>query len=187
MEPDYQHLWDTMVITDPKIVFNTAKGIYAVKDHYIDAVKGTSVPWEVVGCLHYREGDNNFKTHLHNGDSLQHRTVNVPMHRPVEGEPPFTWEESAKDALFTLKHLDKETDWSITSILSHFERYNGTGYIQYHTDVLSPYLWAATNHYTVGKYSSDGHFDPALKDKQLGCAPLFLYLTDKTKGIIAQP
>lgn len=183
MTPDYQELWNTMIINDPLLVEKTAKKVYSFKDRYQNVVEGTLLPWEVVGCIHYREGGLDFKTHLHNGDSLAHRTVNVPMHRPAEGEPPFTWEESARDALFTLKKLDQETDWSITSILSHLERYNGTGYIKYHPDVLSPYIWSGTIHYKVGKYTSDGHFDPAKVDKQLGCAPLFLYLTDKTKGI----
>lgn len=177
MNPDYQALWDSMTVLNPKSIQKIGDLIYSLKDRYEAVVDGTIMPWEFVGCIHYREGDLDFNTHLHNGDSLQHRTVNVPMHRPATGEPPFTWEESAKDALFTLKHLDKEKDWSIVSILSHFERYNGMGYIQYHPTVLSPYLWSGTNHYHSGKYSSDGHFDPALIDKQLGCAPLYQYLT----------
>lgn len=183
MEPDYQGMWNNLVIADPAAVEKTARKIYSFKERYKKAVDGTEMPWEAVACIHYREGNLDFNTHLHNGDSLQHRTVNEPMHRPFAGNPPFTWEESAQDALFTLKHLDKDTDWSITSILSHLERYNGTGYIKYHPEVFSPYLWSGSNWYKSGKYVSDGHFDAAKVDKQLGCAPLYLFLTHKKKGI----
>jgi len=40
---------------------------------------------------------SSFKLHLHNGDPLTARTVNVPKGRPKTGQPPFAWGISAKD------------------------------------------------------------------------------------------
>ena len=60
---------------------------------------GTPIPWYVIGFIHKMESDMNFGTHLHNGDPLTARTVHVPTGRPVNGNPPFTWEDSAADAL----------------------------------------------------------------------------------------
>ena len=106
--------------------------------------------------------------HLHNGDPLTARTTHVPAGRPVanpRGEPeagprrsapnPYTWEESAADALCQ-KGLNAWADWTIVGSLFQLEAYNGWGYRMYHSEVLSPYLWSFTNHYTKGKYASDG-------------------------------
>lgn len=182
--PNYQELWDTMTFTDEPAIIKAAKTILINQDRYKAVVEGTEVPWEFIGCTHYREASCNFKCHPHNGDPLTNRTVNIPNHRPIEGTPPFTWEESAKDCYFTLKKLDEVETWDIPTILAKLEAYNGLGYIKYHPEVLSPYLWSKTGHYVAGKYSSDGHFDAALVDKQVGCAPIYRYITDKTLGLI---
>ena len=51
--------------------------------------------------------------------------------------------------------------------------HNGLGYLKYHKNVLSPYLWSGTQHYTKGKYIADGKFSSTTVDKQLGtCAIL---------------
>jgi lysozyme family protein len=120
---------------------------------------------------------------LHNGDSLEHRTTHVPAGRPKEGEPPFTWEQSASDALKDVAVENKSHVWSITNMLYQLERYNGFGYRRQQI-VFTPYLWAATNHYQKGKYVEDGVYDPNAIDHQLGCAPLIRYLTDRTLGIV---
>ena len=57
------------------------------------------MPWYVVGLIHTMESSGNFAAHLHNGDPLSARTTHVPAGRPKAGAPPFTWEESATDAL----------------------------------------------------------------------------------------
>ena len=56
------------------------------------------IPWWFVAVIHDLEASRNFNAHLHNGDPLTHRTVHVPKNRPP-GNPPFTFEESARDAL----------------------------------------------------------------------------------------
>lgn len=184
MLPDYQTLWDNMVIEDEPTVIEAAKLILEGKNRYENTVSGTNLIWQFVGLTHYRESSCDFSCHPHNGDSLNERTHNVPAGRPVNGEPPFTWEESAKDCYFTLKKLDKIETWDIVTILSQLEAFNGTGYIKYHPNVLTPYLWSKTSYYIKGKYASDGKFNPELVDKQVGCAPLYRFLSDKTLGLV---
>jgi lysozyme family protein len=66
----------------------------------------------------------NFNRHLHNGDPLTSRTVHVPAGRPKSGTPPFTWEQSAVDAL-AYDGLTQVTDWSIEHVAYVFENFNG--------------------------------------------------------------
>lgn len=130
---------------------------------------GNGLQWWVIGLIHLMEGGCNFKTHLHNGDSLNARTVNVPKGRPKTGVPPFTWEDSAFDAL-TYTGLASYTNWTIGNILDRLEKYNGLGYRN--RGVASPYLWSYTNWYSKGKYTSDGKFDANAISKQPGVAAI---------------
>ncbi len=129
----------------------------------------TNVPWFVIGCIHFMESDSNFKTHLHNGDLLTARTIQVPAGRPVVGTPPFTWEESAIDAL-GYDHFVGEKDWSIPHILFMLEKYNGFGYRN--RGCLSCYVWSGTSVQTKGRYVADGKFDPNSMSKRCGCAAM---------------
>lgn len=165
-----------MKINDLNAVESVAKKALSFKDRYNTVASQTGVPWGVIACIHYREANFNFFTHLHNGDPLSARTVHVPKGRPVSGTPPFKWEFSAIDAL-RYDGLDKVTDWSLNSTLYQLEKYNGFGYREYH-NMNSPYLWAGTNWYTQGKYGYDNQFNPSLIDKQIGCAPLLATLTE---------
>lgn len=122
-------------------------------------------PWFVIAILHQLESDGDFGTHLHNGDPLSARTVNEPAGRPRVGEPPFTWEESAWDAI-RYDRLDQWSDWSIPGIAYQLEGFNGWGYRAHH--VASPYLWAGCQHYSRGKFTSDGHFDYNAVSQQVG-------------------
>ena len=180
---NYQDLWDTTVINSdaiPEIKSVRAK-IQSNQQRYksVATSLGSNIPWWMIAVIHYREADLDFTGNLANGDPLTHRTVNEPKGRPLAGNPPFTWEFAAVDALQE-RNLQHITSWDIVTILSELEKYNGTGYIKNHPNVLTPYLWSKTNHYTKGKYSSDGHFDPNLVDAQIGCVPLIRYITDKT-------
>ena len=85
------------------------------------------IPWWFVGIIHALESSFDFDCHLHNGDPLTGRTVRVPAGRPDAGEPPFTWHESAVDALCG-QGLSGRGDWSLGAALDRFERYNGLGY-----------------------------------------------------------
>ena len=66
---------------------------------YQDVGGKTGIPPYVIGIIHSLEASGRFDRHLHNGDPLTARTVQVPAGRPKSGKPPFTWEESAVDAL----------------------------------------------------------------------------------------
>ena len=146
------------------------------------------MPWWFVALIHAMESSLSFTHHLHNGDPLTARTRNVPAFRPKDNpkanpklppgpKNPYTWEESADDALI-MKGLDKWTDWSISASLCKLEEYNGWGYRSYHPDVRSPYLWSYTNQYTKGKYASDGKFDAKLVSGQPGAAAILRVLVD---------
>ena len=131
------------------------------------------MPWWVVGILHSMECGLSFHQHLHNGDPLSARTVQVPAGRPKTGTPPFTWEASALDAL-RCDGLDQVTDWSPGHALMAFENYNGTGYRR--RGVPSPYLWSFTDQYRCGKYTTDGRYDAQAVSRQCGCAALLKLL-----------
>jgi lysozyme family protein len=123
------------------------------------------IPWAFVGVIHGMECGFSFVTHLHNGDPLSARTVHVPAGRPAIGQPPFTWRQSAVDAL-TMMGYHQVTDWSVPHMLWLLERYNGMGYRM--RGVPTPYLWSFPNLYEKGKFVQDGHFDPEAVSKQCG-------------------
>lgn len=156
-------------------VDRTANRIIANKDKYKEVEKATGVPWAFIGCLHYRESDLDFKTHLHNGDPLTDRTRHEPSGRPINGEPPFEWTESAIDALEYEKFVGLG-DWTLENICERAEKYNGLGYRN--RGINSPYLWSGTNNYERGKFVSDGAFSASTIDKQLGVIPLYIRTMD---------
>jgi lysozyme family protein len=142
----------------------------------LETVLGT--PWHVVAAIHSLESGQRFDRHLHNGDPLTARTTHVPAGRPPRGNPPFTWEASAQDAL-QLHGFDRWHDWSVAGVMYKLEQYNGWGYRQFHPQVLSPYLWSFSQHYQKGKYVADGHFDPNAVSQQCGAAVLLRRMVDR--------
>ena len=139
--------------------------INASRPRYQKVGKALGIPWYVVGIIHSLEASGNFTRHLHNGDPLTARTTHVPAGRPKTGKPPFTWEQSAIDAL---RGQGSPTwkDWSVPGTLFELEGYNGFGYRDHHPNVPSPYLWSFSNHYTRGKYVADGRFSPTAVSQQ---------------------
>jgi lysozyme family protein len=125
------------------------------------------IPWYFVGLLHGMEASFNFGTHLHNGDPLAARTVHVPKGRPTMGNPPFTWSDSATDAL-TFEDFANQADWTLPRVLYRIEAFNGFGYRR--NGIRTPYLWSFSNLYTRGKYVADGVFDPNAVSNQAGAA-----------------
>lgn len=172
----YQDLYDSMEVNPSREadIKAAADKIRANMATYLSVQKDTGVPWSFVAVVHYRESSLNFKRHLHNGDPLTARTKQVPKGRPVKGSPPFTWEQSAADWINYMGY-HKVKDWSLPETLRLLEKNNGMGYNR--KGMLSPYLWAGSNHYTKGKYVADGKFDPNAVDKQLGTAVLLKFLT----------
>ena len=169
MWPIYAGYWDAMKASHGREeeIKRVARQLLDHKDRYVDAELMTSVPWYMIAVLHWRESSANFNRQLAQGDPLHKKSVNVP-----KGRGPFaTWEDSAYDALVSLKGLNKIVDWRLEKILYQCERYNGWGYFQYR-NVPSPYLWGATTIQMPGKYVADGKWDKSAWDKQLGCAAL---------------
>lgn len=138
-----------------------------------EAVAGkTGVPWYVISGLHNMEASGSFSCHLHEGSSLKWRTKYVPKGRPKTGNPPFTWEFSAIDALL-YDRMDQKNWNSLGASLSACEGYNGWGYAKFHRSTPTPYLWAATTVERPGKYTGDGVWSPTARSSQIGIAAIW--------------
>ena len=147
--------------------------IVGFASEYRTVAQATRVPWHVVGLIHLMESSCNFGTHLHNGDSLAHRTARVPAGRPAPdvADPPFAWSTSAVDALTQGNHkLHLVADWSRERELYELERYNGFGYRR--RGLATPYLWSGTDRYLKGKFVRDGVFDPDAVSAQIGAGTI---------------
>ncbi len=173
LKDEYQRLFDTCIIRPSRAqeVEKLISRIEANRNRYAAVADPLGIPWYVVGVIHNMEASLKFTTHLHNGDPLTARTTHVPAGRPKSGQPPFTWEDSATDAL-RLENLHTVTDWSVPGTLFRLEAYNGFGYRLRHPDVLTPYLWSFTSHYTRGKFVADGSFSATAVSQQCGAAAL---------------
>jgi len=171
----YNNLYETAIlkgiglIKKESIISKFKGGI----DKYNAIKRDTGIPEYIVFIIHYLECDCDFGLHLHNGNSLQRRTIDVPKGRPLTGNPPFTWMESALDAL-ELSGFRKWKDWSIPGSLYMLEKYNGFGYRK--QGINSPYLWSKTNHYTMGKYIRDNVYSKEAVSKQIGAAVIMKVL-----------
>jgi lysozyme family protein len=180
VEAEILALWDSARVTRPEVV-EPAVTRALVGRHLYGSVgeRAGGVPWWFVAALHMRESGFSFGAHLHNGDSLQGRTIRVPSGRPPGGQPPFGWPESAIDALTMpgkeFHRVAADGGWSIPRALWLAEAFNGLGYRRFRA-MHSPYIWSATNHYTRGKYVADGRFSPVAVDAQPGVAALLLGL-----------
>jgi lysozyme family protein len=181
LRKEYDDLFNSCVIKSDSIQYvdQLVAAIVANKQRYESVGSVINIPWYFVAVIHNMEAGLSFSKHLHNGDPLTGRTFHVPADRPVKGNPPFTWEDSAIDAL-TLKKLNTKTDWSLAGTLYLLESYNGFGYRLKHPYVLTPYLWSYSNHYTSGKYVADGTWSDTATSKQCGAAVLLRRLAEKS-------
>ena len=154
------------------------------RKRYEEVAAKAQVPWFVIAGLHNMEADGSFSCHLHEGSSLKWRTKYVPKGRPKTGNPPFTWEFSALDALL-YDRMD-EKDWKrLGSSLSACEGYNGWGYAKNHPSTPTPYLWAATTVERPGKYVADGQWSSTARSSQIGIAAIWKAL--EAQGQITLP
>jgi len=173
LKKEYRELYDSCVINPSKaaIVNSLINRMLSNKSRYETVAGQLNIPWQFIGVIHNMESSMNFSFHLHNGDPLSGRTTHVPAGRPVNGTPPFTWEESAIDVL-ELRKIDQWNDWTIEGTLYQMEGYNGWGYRLHHPSVLTPYLWSFSNHYIRGKYVADGTWSDTAVSTQCGGAVL---------------
>jgi lysozyme family protein len=173
LRDEYQRLFDTCRIDAARAAeVESLVGKVARNAERYRAVAGrVGAPWMFVGVIHNMEASLSFDGHLHNGDPLTARTVQVPAGRPAAGQPPFSWEASAEDAL-RLRRIDRWKDWSLPGLLYQLEAFNGWGYRLFHPHVLSPYLWSGSSHYTSGKFVKDGVWSDTAVSRQTGSAAL---------------
>jgi lysozyme family protein len=176
LRDEYVAMYNSMTIRPERLaaVDSRVRRITANEARYRSVADPAGVPWYVVGIIHSLEGGG-FGAHLHNGDPLTARTTHVPVGRPLTGNPPFTWEESARDAI-AMRGWNASTDWSLPGVLYQLEKYNGFGYRP--IGIASPYLWSFSNHYTRGKFASDNRFDPNLVSQQAGAATILRRMMD---------
>lgn len=188
LKEEYQRLFDTCEIRIDKLnsVESIIQKIVTNQSRYSSVANELGIPWHLIAVIHNMESSLNFSTHLHNGDSLTKRTTHVPAGRPLTGEPPFTWEESAQDSL-TLQKMDRWIDWSLSGMLYKIEEYNGWGYRTKHPQVLSPYLWSGSNHYTQGKYVADGRWSDTAVSSQIGAAVILRRMVEKKIFSLNEP
>ena len=145
------------------------------RPHYEKVGGPLAIPWHFIGLIHGMESSFNFGAHLHNGDSLNHRTVHVPAGKPERPDPPFAWATSAAAALAG-HGLQGVGDWSLPRQLFELERYNGFGYR--FRGLATPYLWSFSDRYVRGRFVSDGKFDPQSVSRQVGAAVTLKALID---------
>lgn len=169
LRQEYQTFFDACTARPEhaREISNAVARLAKNRNRYEAVGKALGIPWQFIGVIHGLEGNFDFGTHLHNGDSLQARTVNEPKGRPPAGVPPFSWEDSAVDAL-VFQGFGSQADWSVPRMLFRWETFNGFGYRP--LGIPSPYLWSFSNLYERGKFTSDNHFDPTVASRQCGAA-----------------
>ena len=170
LRPEFDTWFKALIVRDDckeKVEWHT-KQLLKNRSTYRDVgLSLNRMPWVMIGVIHGMECGFNFACHLHNGDPLTNRTKHVPEGQPQTGTPPFSWENSAIDAL-TREGFNTVTDWSLAHMLYLLEKYNGFGYRK--IGKPTPYLWSFSNLYEKGKYVADGRFDPQTVSKQCGAA-----------------
>jgi lysozyme family protein len=186
LKPEYERLFANCKVSDRRRyeVQKFVDRILANRPRYDAAGKPLGTPWWIIGTLHAMEASLNFHTHLHNGDPLTQRTVQVPSGRPKEGNPPFAWEHSATDAL-KMHGFHVWRDWSVAGALYKAEQYNGWGVRRFHASSgPTAYLWSYTNIYRGGKYVKDGVWNPTAQSQQPGVAAMLRVMVDR--GLITK-
>ncbi len=185
LKPEYERLFANCKVLDADLsmVRGLIDRISTHRPRYEAVGKPIGTPWWIIGAIHAMESELNFHTHLHNGDPLTQRTVQVPSGRPKEGNPPFAWEHSATDAL-KMHGFHVWRDWSVAGALYKAEEYNGWGVRKFHSGSgPTAYLWSYTSQYHGGKYVKDGIWSATAKSQQAGVAAMLRLMVDR--GLIA--
>ena len=177
LKPEYEALFASAKVLDKwvgTVAWYLAK-LRKGRPGYELAAQASGVPWWFIGVVHAMEAGFSFTGHLHNGDPLSARTVQVPRNRPSVWNPPSDWQSSAMDAL-DHQGLLHAGDWTLARVLHRLEAYNGYGY--HSLGINSPYLWSFSNHWTKGKFVADHKFDSEATSKQCGAAIMLRALAD---------
>lgn len=177
--PEYRDQWNSMEIK-PSVARSFslfADRAFKHAPQYKAVEAKTGVPWFLFAAIHNRESSMNFDTYFGNGQSLHRVTTIVP-----KGRGPFrTFEDGCIDAC-RIDRLDRVVDWRLEKILYEAEIFNGTGYNG--KEMPSPYVWGGTSIQVRGKFVSDGHFDSAVWDTQLGIAGMIKTIAEHDPSIV---
>jgi lysozyme family protein len=152
------------------------------RQQYNRVAQEACAPWYFIGIIHAMEASFDFRTHLHNGDSLKGKTVQVPRGRPPVWDPPNDWVSSAIDAI-TFDQFADQPDWSLARTLYNWEGYNG--WRSRGKGINTPYLWSFSNHYSKGKFVADNVWDPNAVSRQCGAAVMLKALVEA--GLVVLP
>lgn len=111
LQAEYERLFNSCILSSKNLasIENLNKQLIGNATRYQSVAEQLGIPWFFIAAIHNMEASQNFKAHLHNGDPLTARTVQVPAGRPKKGNPPFSWEDSAADALM-MRGLSMKTD-----------------------------------------------------------------------------
>ena len=145
------------------------------QDRWHQVAQEACCPWYFVAIIHAMEAGFNFRSHLHNGDSLRRKTRQVPRNRPPVWSPPNDWQSSAVDAL-RYDGFGDVSDWTLEKTLYRWEGYNG--WRSRRNGINTPYLWSFSNQYAKGKFVADNVWDPNAVSKQCGAAVMLKDLVD---------
>lgn len=185
LQAEYAQLWRRMEMNPERReeIDRIAARLLANKERYQGVSQHTGAPWYFIAALHQRESGADFTRHLHEGSPLTDRTKRVPRGRPANGHPPFTWEQSAIDALTVGNHdMRGVNPWTIERMCFEAEKYNGWGYRNRRRP--SPYVFAGSTAYVSGKFVGDHQFDPHAVDKQCGVTPIIKRLAELDSSIV---
>jgi lysozyme family protein len=186
LEKEYSDLFNRCEIAFDKMteVEGVVQRILNFQNRYEPVAAQSTVPWYVMAVIHNMECSLDFSEHLHNGDPLTRRTVNVRAGRPKTSQPPFAWDVSALDAL-EYDGFTSWSDWSIGGICYKLEGYNGWGYRKH--NINSPYLWSYSNLYTSGKFIADNQWSDTAVSRQCGAAVILRRMSERGAIDLASP
>ena len=169
LKPEYEQLLASMVVDAARmgVIDATAKRLVDLMEVYEREHAATSVPAAFLAGLDEREDGADQSRAIGQGDRWNRVSVNVPR-----GHGPFASKYDADLFYIHYDHLDDcSQPWSWPYACWKGEAWNGFGPRDYH-GIHTGYLWAGTNHYRVGKYDADGHWNPDMVDQQLGLIPV---------------
>jgi lysozyme family protein len=165
---------DTLTPAQQKDLDNFKAHYEANQAHYQDLANQTGVPAPLIAALHWRESDGgSFGVYLANGQALGKTTTIVPKGMTFKKGQ---FDDAAKQAIKlekacqTALGMTKDTT-DRSKIAAYAEHWNGLGYAEH--GMTSPYVYAGTNQYTSGLYTSDGNLSTTTVDGRPGVMPLY--------------
>lgn len=164
LRDEYLKNWNRAEITEQTRLDRGLQKVRPNYDEYRKISKQLGCSLFALICSHYREASCDLDRQILNGQPWDIKTSIVP-----KGEGPFNDFVESCERGFEIKP-EMENPNNIIDLLHFLERWNGWGYRR--RGILSPYLWAGTNLYTKGYYTSDGNYSSRAVNKQLGCATL---------------